>query len=39
MKLLLVTNCKHKVSKKLINYIKLKKISFDYIYKCYLHKF
>ena len=31
MKLLLITNCKHKVSKKLINYIKLKKISFDYI--------
>ena len=31
MKLLLITNCKHKVSKQLINYIKLKKISFDYI--------
>ena len=31
MKLLLITNCKHKVSKKIINYIKLKKISFDYI--------
>ena len=37
MKLLLkITN---KDSKKLIKYIKLKKMSFDYIDKCYLHKF
>ena len=39
MKLLLKTNCKYKDSKKLIKYIKLKKMSFDYIDKCYLHKF
>ena len=31
MKLLIITNCKHKVSKQLIKYMKLKKISFDYI--------
>ena len=31
MKLLLITNCKHKVSKQLIKFMKLKKISFDYI--------
>lgn len=31
MKLLLIINCKHKVSKQLIKFLKLKKISFDLI--------
>ena len=31
MKLLLIINCKHKVSKQLIKFLKLKKISFDFI--------
>ena len=31
MKLLLIINCKHKVSKQLVKHLKFKKISFDYI--------
>ena len=31
MKLLIITNYKHKASKQFINYLKLKKIDFDYI--------
>ncbi len=31
MKFLIITNCKHKVSRDFIGYLKSKKINFDYI--------
>ena len=31
MKLLLITNLRHKASKKLIKFLKLKRINFDYV--------